>query len=69
MLEERRMMATITVTTRFDDYIHQTEGDGEISLREAIEAANNNISIDGSVAGDLIVPHKSILTRNLEPSP
>ncbi|HKS64312.1 MAG TPA: right-handed parallel beta-helix repeat-containing protein, partial [Xanthobacteraceae bacterium] len=40
-------MATITVTTLADS----TATDGQVSLREAIQAANTNASVDGSVAG------------------
>jgi hypothetical protein len=50
-LEDRRLMATITVTSLTDGYLNDLAGDGETSLREAIQAANNNVSVDGSVAG------------------
>ena len=40
--------ATITVTSLGDD----TVGDGEVTLREAILAANSDSSVDGSVAGN-----------------
>ncbi|MGC9504399.1 MAG: hypothetical protein ACP5D4_11780, partial [Baaleninema sp.] len=42
-------MATITVTSLDDN---TTSGDGFITLREAIQAANTNSPVDGSVAGD-----------------
>lgn len=47
-------MATITVTTLNDN----ETSDGLVSLREAIKAANENVSVDGSAAGsgaDIIV--------------
>ena len=47
-LEDRRMLAVITVTSLTDDLI---VGDG-VTLREAIFAANLDISVDGSVAGN-----------------
>jgi hypothetical protein len=50
-LENRQLLTTITVTTLSDGSINSTQGDGVVSLREAIHAANNNISIDGSQAG------------------
>jgi hypothetical protein len=50
-LEDRRLLATITVTSLSDGTLAQLAGDGQVSLREAIEAANDNISVDGSVAG------------------
>ncbi len=50
-LENRQLLATITVTTLSDGSISLTQGDGVVSLREAIHAANNNISVDGSQAG------------------
>lgn len=46
-LEDRRLLATITVTSLADNMIV----DGQVTLREAIEAANTNTSVDGSVAG------------------
>ena len=49
-LEDRRLLAVITVTNSLADNLFP--GDG-VSLREAIFAANNNTSIDGSTAGDV----------------
>jgi Ca2+-binding RTX toxin-like protein len=46
-LEERALLATITVTSLEDNL----ESDGEVTLREALKAANEDISVDGSVAG------------------
>ncbi len=46
-LEDRRMLATITVTSLSDNLFP----DGLVSLREAIQAANTNASVDGSTAG------------------
>ena len=39
------------VTSLADETLANLAGDGEVSLREAIEAANTNQSVDGSVAG------------------
>lgn len=59
-LESRWVPATITVTNALDSF---ATGDG-VSLREAIEAANDNVSVDGSVAGaegfDVIVFDRSL---------
>ena len=46
-LEDRRLLATITVTTLAD----VTANDGQVTLREAIQAANTDTSVDGSTAG------------------
>lgn len=51
-LEDRRVLATITVTDASDDTLAALAGDGQISLREAIEAANTDAAVDGSTAGD-----------------
>lgn len=48
ILEERTMLSTITVTTLTDS----VATDGQVSLREAINAANSNSSVDGSTAGE-----------------
>ena len=47
-LEDRLMLATITVTKLADD----TTVDAQVTLREAILAANTDTSVDGSSAGD-----------------
>jgi len=47
-LEDRTLLSTITVTTLADNL---TVGDGKITLREALQAANTNTSIDGSTSG------------------
>ena len=46
-LEDRRMLATITVTSMADNL----NVDGVVTLREAIHAAEMNVSVDGSTAG------------------
>ena len=46
-LEDRRMLAVISVTSLADDLVV----DGSVTLREAVQAANTNTSVDGSVAG------------------
>jgi hypothetical protein len=47
-LERRDMLATITITSLADNL----NVDGQITLREAIRAAELDISVDGSVAGN-----------------
>ncbi|MFN0050638.1 MAG: Calx-beta domain-containing protein, partial [Planctomycetales bacterium] len=44
------MLSTITVTSLSDNLT----ADGNVTLREAIQAANTNLSVDGSVAGDAL---------------
>jgi CSLREA domain-containing protein len=46
-LEDRSLLATVMVTSLADDLA----ADGGVTLREAIQAANSNLSVDGSVAG------------------
>lgn len=46
-LEDRRMLAVITVDSLEDNLTV----DGQVTLREAIQAANTDTSVDGSVAG------------------
>ena len=46
-LELRCLLSTITVTSSADE----VADDGQITLREAIQAANTNTSVDGSNAG------------------
>ncbi|MFK7820738.1 MAG: right-handed parallel beta-helix repeat-containing protein, partial [Planctomycetaceae bacterium] len=46
-LEERCLLSTITVTSLADNM----DVDGEVTLREAVHAANTNTSVDGSTAG------------------
>src|SRR5262245_52474561 len=47
LLESRCLPATITVTNLFDDV-----GTSGVSLRDAIEAANTNTSVNGSTPGN-----------------
>lgn len=49
-LEDRRLLATITVTSLADNL----DVDSQVTLREAILAAETNASVDGSVAGDAL---------------
>ncbi|MFM8476434.1 MAG: CSLREA domain-containing protein, partial [Planctomycetaceae bacterium] len=61
MLEGRQLPAQIVVTSLLDDTI----ADGQVTLREAIEAANLDQSVDGSAAGsgtDEIVFSRALLT-------
>src|SRR3954447_27017705 len=46
-LEDRSVPAVITVTSLADDEVR----DGLVTLREAIHAANADISVDGSAPG------------------
>lgn len=45
------MLATLVVTDLRDDTLANLAGDGQLSLREAVEAANTDTSVDGSPAG------------------
>ena len=47
-LETRALLSTITVTSLADNM----DVDGQVTLREAIKAANEDVSVDGSVAGN-----------------
>ena len=49
-LEDHTLLSSITVTALTDGTLASLAGDGQISLREAIEAANTNTSVDGSTA-------------------
>lgn len=49
-LEDRRMLATITVTSLADNLLVN----GQVTLREAILAAQLNVSVDGSTAGSSV---------------
>lgn len=46
-LEARHLLSTITVTSLSDNEVV----DGEVTLREAIRAANEDLSVDGSAVG------------------
>lgn len=48
-LEARRVLATLTVTSLAD----VIADDGQLTFREAIMAAENDISVDGSVVGEV----------------
>ena len=50
-LEHKRLLATLTVTSLSDDTLANLAGDGQLSLREAVVAANLDTSVDGSLAG------------------
>lgn len=53
-LEDRRLLAVLTVQNNLDDTLANLTGDGELSLREAIEIANNpGTVIDGFVSHDV----------------
>lgn len=53
-LEDRRLLAVLTVQNDLDDTLANLAGDGELSLREAIEIANNpGTTIDGFVSNDV----------------
>jgi hypothetical protein len=51
-LEERRMLAVLTVQNDLDDTLANLAGDGQLSLREAIEIANTGTTIDGFTSSD-----------------
>ena len=52
-LEDRRLLATLTVQNNLDGTLAELAGDGELSLREAIEIANvPGTTIDGFVSSD-----------------
>lgn len=46
-LEERRVLATMVVTDLDDGPLETLAGDGELSLREAVEAINSAAAVDG----------------------
>ena len=46
-LEDRRMLATMVVTDLGDGSLASLAGDGQLSLREAIEAVNTGAPVDG----------------------
>lgn len=46
-LEDRRVLATLVVTDLGDDSLANLAGDGQLSLREAIEAVNTGAAVDG----------------------
>lgn len=48
--ETRQMLSAIVVTSLFDD----TDTNGLATLREAIQAANTDTSVDGSEAGSVV---------------
>lgn len=53
-LEDRRLLAVLTVQNALDDTLVNLAGDGELSLREAIEVANNpGTTIDGFSSNDV----------------
>ncbi len=54
-LQSRQVLATIVVDSLADGTLTQLAGDGHISLREALQAANTNRSVDGSIAGQSAV--------------
>ena len=46
-LEERPLLAVMTVTALTDDTLANLAGDGQLSLREAIQAINTGANVDG----------------------
>ena len=46
-LEDRRLLAVMTVTDLSDDTLENLSGDGKLSFREAIEAVNIGADVDG----------------------
>ena len=53
-LEKRHLLTTFFVTDLNDDTLVNLAGDNQLSLREALEAANTNASVDGSAAGSAV---------------
>jgi CSLREA domain-containing protein len=60
-LEERILLSTITVTTLADNLT----SDGQVTLREAIKAANTDTSVDGSTAGQAGVQNLIVIQPGL----
>lgn len=50
VLEDRTLPSTILVTGLGDTV---SDGDGQVTLREAIQAANTNLPVNGSTAGEV----------------
>ena len=63
LLEDRRLLATIEVTSLADNL----DTDGRVTLREAILAAEIDTSVDGSAAGD--GADQIVFAPNLPPEP
>lgn len=64
-LESRYLLATIQVTSLADDALANLADDGKVSLREAIEAANTNTSVDGSTPGESGVQDEIVFQAGL----
>src|SRR5262249_44334456 len=67
-LEGRLAPAVITVTSLADGTLTGLAGDGKVSLREAVQAANTDKSVDGSAAGggaDTIVFDSSLAGKTI----
>ncbi len=62
-LEERILLSTITVTG-LADTLNAGAGNG-VTLRDAIEAANTDASVDGSVAGEAGVQNQIVFSPGL----
>ncbi|MBI3866448.1 MAG: CSLREA domain-containing protein [Planctomycetia bacterium] len=60
-LEDRTLLSTITVTTLADD----VTPDGQVTLREAIQAANTASSVDGSVTVEVGVQNSIVFQAGL----
>ena len=52
-LEGRHLLTTLVVANHLDGALADLAGDGELSLREAIEIANTGATIDGYTSGDV----------------
>jgi hypothetical protein len=61
VLEVRALLSTITVTSLDDNTTH----DGKVTLREALSAANSNISVDDSTAGQSGVQDQIVFQAGL----
>src|SRR5260221_10096138 len=60
-LEERILLSTITVTSLADNLT----ADGNVTLREALQAANTDASVDGSAAGQAGVQNVIVFQSGL----
>ncbi|MCA9191432.1 MAG: hypothetical protein KDB03_06715 [Planctomycetales bacterium] len=54
MLETRALLTMFVVDSLTDGSLEELANDGKLSLREALEAANTNASVDGSLADGVL---------------
>ena len=63
LLEQRVLLSTITVTSLADTFM--AGASHGVTLRDAIYAANNNVTVDGSVAGQSGVTNVIVFAAGL----